>query len=251
MSRARSCAVSALPVTSCRHRWRASSSGISVRIASLHCGLRDQRSDEQFGSAASRVYSSFTTSTPITICASSPVCRYRRGKWLRDRQRQYCRTDSPNRGLVRALSRQDISPELVRVLSVDEAAQLLQRGLLYPGSTHKTAKKAKKVKKALSQCRCASAELLEASSERTPSSDLHNRPKIRNASQVYRQGKQNHPGSPSFDHLGEHRLIPWNGGNRHRPVCDARLDGPIASWKECLVRRTKYVAGRSFTGCRS
>jgi hypothetical protein len=52
------------------------------------------------------------------------------------------------RGLVRALSRQDISPELVGVLSVDEAAQLLQRGLLYPGSTQKTAKKAKKVKKA-------------------------------------------------------------------------------------------------------
>ena len=43
--------------------------------------------------------------------------------------------------LVRALSRQDISPELVRVLSIDEAARLLQRGTLYPGSTPKTAKK--------------------------------------------------------------------------------------------------------------
>jgi hypothetical protein len=51
-------------------------------------------------------------------------------------------------GLVRALSRQDISPELVSVLSVEEAARLLQRGMLYPGSTSKTAKKAKKVKKA-------------------------------------------------------------------------------------------------------
>jgi hypothetical protein len=51
-------------------------------------------------------------------------------------------------GLVRTLSRQDISPELVRVLSVEEAVRLLQRGMLYPGSTPKTAKKAKKVKKA-------------------------------------------------------------------------------------------------------
>ena len=51
-------------------------------------------------------------------------------------------------GLVRTLSRQDISPELVRMLSVDEAARLLQRGMLYPGSTPKTAKKAKMVKKA-------------------------------------------------------------------------------------------------------
>jgi hypothetical protein len=51
-------------------------------------------------------------------------------------------------GLVRALSRQDISPELVRRLSVDEAARLLQRDMLYLGSTPKTAKKAKKVKMA-------------------------------------------------------------------------------------------------------
>lgn len=51
-------------------------------------------------------------------------------------------------GLVRTLSRQDISPELVRMLSVDEAARLLQRGMLYPGSTSKTAKKVKKVKMA-------------------------------------------------------------------------------------------------------
>ena len=51
-------------------------------------------------------------------------------------------------GLIRSLSRQDISLELVRTLSVDEAARLLQRGLLYPGSTPKTAKKAKKVKMA-------------------------------------------------------------------------------------------------------
>jgi hypothetical protein len=51
-------------------------------------------------------------------------------------------------GLVRALSQQDVSPELVRLLSIDEAARSLQRGLLYPGSTSKTAKKAKKVKAA-------------------------------------------------------------------------------------------------------
>jgi hypothetical protein len=49
-------------------------------------------------------------------------------------------------GLVRALSRQDISPELVRILSVDQAARLLQRGMLYPGPTPKTAKKSKKGK---------------------------------------------------------------------------------------------------------
>jgi hypothetical protein len=59
---------------------------------------------------------------------------------LQDRLTEY--------GLVRALSRQDISPELVRVLSIDEAARLLQRGMLYPGSTPKTAKKATKVKMA-------------------------------------------------------------------------------------------------------
>ncbi len=51
-------------------------------------------------------------------------------------------------GLVRTLSRQDISPELLRMPSVDEAARLLQRGMLYPGSAPKTAKRAKKVKKA-------------------------------------------------------------------------------------------------------
>ncbi len=51
-------------------------------------------------------------------------------------------------GLVRTLSRHDISPELVRMLSVDEAARLLQRGILYPGSTPKTAKKVKMAKKA-------------------------------------------------------------------------------------------------------
>jgi hypothetical protein len=51
-------------------------------------------------------------------------------------------------GLVRTLARQDISPDLVRMVSIEEAGQLLQRGMLYPGSTHKTAKKAKKVKKA-------------------------------------------------------------------------------------------------------
>jgi len=51
-------------------------------------------------------------------------------------------------GLVRTLARQDISPELVQRLSVDEAARLLERGMLYPGSTHKTAKKAKKAKMA-------------------------------------------------------------------------------------------------------
>ena len=59
---------------------------------------------------------------------------------LQDRLTEY--------GLVRALSRQDISPELVRVLSIDEAARLLQRGMPYPGSTPKTAKKATKVKMA-------------------------------------------------------------------------------------------------------
>ena len=59
---------------------------------------------------------------------------------LQDRLTEY--------GLVRALSRQDISPELVRVLSIDEAARLLQRGMLYPGSTLKTAKKATQVKMA-------------------------------------------------------------------------------------------------------
>lgn len=51
-------------------------------------------------------------------------------------------------GLARTLSRQDISPELVRMLSVDEAARLLQRGMLHPGSTPKAAIKAKKVKMA-------------------------------------------------------------------------------------------------------
>jgi hypothetical protein len=51
-------------------------------------------------------------------------------------------------GLLRTLSQQDVSPELVRMLSIDEAARLLQRGMLYPGSTPKTAKKAKKVKAA-------------------------------------------------------------------------------------------------------
>ena len=58
---------------------------------------------------------------------------------LQDRLTEY--------GLVRALSRQDISPELVRVLSIDEAARLLQ-SMLYPGSTLKTAKKATQVKMA-------------------------------------------------------------------------------------------------------
>jgi hypothetical protein len=62
------------------------------------------------------------------------------GEILQERLTEY--------GLVRTLSRQDISPELIRVLSVDEAARLLQRGMLYPGSTHKTAKKVKKAKSA-------------------------------------------------------------------------------------------------------
>ena len=59
---------------------------------------------------------------------------------LQDRLTEY--------GLVRTLSRQDISPELVRVLSVDEAARMLQRGMLYHGSSPKTAKRVKKAKKA-------------------------------------------------------------------------------------------------------
>jgi hypothetical protein len=59
---------------------------------------------------------------------------------LQDRLTEY--------GLVRTLARQDISPDLVRRVSIEEAGQLLQRGMLYPGSTHKTAKKVKKAKKA-------------------------------------------------------------------------------------------------------
>jgi len=36
-------------------------------------------------------------------------------------------------GLVRTLSQQDVSPELVRLLSIDEAARLLQRGTAVSG----------------------------------------------------------------------------------------------------------------------
>jgi hypothetical protein len=59
---------------------------------------------------------------------------------LQDRLTEY--------GLVRTLARQDISPDLVRRVSIEEAGQLLQRGMLYPGSTHATAVKVKKAKKA-------------------------------------------------------------------------------------------------------
>jgi hypothetical protein len=52
------------------------------------------------------------------------------------------------RGLVRELARQDISPQLVHVLPIEEAARLLQRQEAHPSKGRKSGKKAKKVKMA-------------------------------------------------------------------------------------------------------
>jgi hypothetical protein len=51
-------------------------------------------------------------------------------------------------GLVRTLAKQDVSPQLVHRLSIEEAARALQRGMAHPGASHKLARKAKKAKKA-------------------------------------------------------------------------------------------------------
>ena len=94
-------------------------------------------------------------------------------------------------GLARTLGRQDFSPELVRELTIEEAARVVQRSILGPGPTPK-AKKAARKKTAI---RCESkedqeggntqdgkfgcapgpSELLEAGQERTPCVDLHQR----------------------------------------------------------------------------
>jgi hypothetical protein len=52
------------------------------------------------------------------------------------------------RGLVRTLAKQDVSPQLVHMLSIEEAARALQRGMAHPGASHKLARKVKKAKKA-------------------------------------------------------------------------------------------------------
>ena len=51
-------------------------------------------------------------------------------------------------GLVRILAREDIAPELVRKLPVEEAARAVQRGMAPLGTDPRVAKKAKKSKKA-------------------------------------------------------------------------------------------------------
>jgi hypothetical protein len=51
-------------------------------------------------------------------------------------------------GLVRILAREDIAPELVRKLPVEEAARAVQRGMAPLGTGPRVAKKAKKSKKA-------------------------------------------------------------------------------------------------------
>ncbi len=70
-------------------------------------------------------------------------------------------------GLARALGRQDISPELVRQLTIEEAARVVQRSILGPGPTPKAKKaarkktayvlKAKKTKKAVARKAVSSA----------------------------------------------------------------------------------------------
>jgi hypothetical protein len=54
-------------------------------------------------------------------------------------------------GLARTLARHDVSPQLVRVMSVDDAARLLQRSMRPPGSASKAPKSA--VKKSASGAR--------------------------------------------------------------------------------------------------
>ncbi|UVO34494.1 hypothetical protein KUL72_23745 [Bradyrhizobium arachidis] len=47
-------------------------------------------------------------------------------------------------GLTRTLGRQDVSPELVRELTIEEAARVVQRRILGPGPTPKAPKAARK-----------------------------------------------------------------------------------------------------------
>jgi hypothetical protein len=90
-------------------------------------------------------------------------------------------------GLARTLGRQDVSPQLVRELTIEEAARVVQRSILGPGSTPRAAKamrkksaknvyKAKKSKKAPYAGRAMKSKKADASGMSARSATLVVRP---------------------------------------------------------------------------